>query len=463
MEGLEAVEINYSQLERTLRIDSEFFFKHHIVFAEQMALRTTEAIGGSNGVVDVSDGNHFSISDSFQDEGVPYYRGQDVVGQFFIEQANPVYIPEEAYRKPYMTRSHLKTGDVLLSIIGTIGSSSLVSSDSRATCSCKLAILRPRSISPEYLAVFLKTSHGQSQIERYTRGAVQKGLLLEDLDQLSVPRFNEIEQKVVETVERIKATNEEQTRLYADAETLLLQALGLDNWQPPEPLTYTQNFADVFNNERLDAEYFQPQYSALRQELRTRFATKALGDLGQVLKGSPVPYYEDGTVSIIRSGDLTDISNDEGYLKTSPTEPIFALSPGDVLISSIGFGSIGKVQVFDKPGRYGTVSEVTVVRQTEVNSYFLTIFLRSPLGQMQIAQYITGATGQLHLYPRDVKKIIVPLIPSDVQLECEKLVLAGYAARARAKSLLETAKRAVEIAIEQDEAAGLALLESAGG
>ena len=78
--------------------------------------------------VNVSDGNHMGISDHFTDEGVPYYRGQDA-GAFFIENSNPICIDEKTFELPVMKRSHLKKGDVILSIVGTIGSLSLVYSD----------------------------------------------------------------------------------------------------------------------------------------------------------------------------------------------------------------------------------------------------------------------------------------------------------------------------------------------
>jgi restriction endonuclease S subunit len=77
-----------------------------------------------------------------------------------------------------MERSHLQRGDVLLSIIGTIGEASLVTSNKAATCSCKLAILRPNEISPEFLTTVLRSEIGRSQTNRFTRGAVQMGLLL---------------------------------------------------------------------------------------------------------------------------------------------------------------------------------------------------------------------------------------------------------------------------------------------
>ena len=81
--------------------------------------------------VDVSDGNHMGISEQFSDEGIPYYRGQDA-GAFFIENSNPICIDEITFNRPVMKRSHLKQGDVLLSIVGTIGALSLVYSNKDA-------------------------------------------------------------------------------------------------------------------------------------------------------------------------------------------------------------------------------------------------------------------------------------------------------------------------------------------
>ncbi len=164
-------------------------------------------------------------------------------------------------------------------------------------------------------------------------------------------------------------------------------------------------------------------------------------------------------IGYIRSGDLSDISDDDKFLKALPGEPIFDLVSGDVLVSSIGFGSIGKVQVFDKEGRYGTVGEVSVIRQNEFNSYYLMFFLRSQAGQIQIEKYITGATGQLHLYPRDISKIFVPKLSINQQNEFEKIAKSNLEARQRSKEFLEKAKRAVEIAIEFSEEEAMKFLE----
>ena len=74
-------------------------------------------------VADVSDGNHLSIAEEFSESGVRYLRGQDL-SDFFISDADPIYIPDKIYRT--LTRSHMLAGDVLVGIVGTIGSVGLV-------------------------------------------------------------------------------------------------------------------------------------------------------------------------------------------------------------------------------------------------------------------------------------------------------------------------------------------------
>jgi hypothetical protein len=100
------------------------------------------------------------------------------------------------------------------------------------------------------------------------------------------------------------------------------------------------------------------------------------------------------------------------------------------------------------------------VRQLKINPHYLAAFLRSNAGQLQIDRFITGATGQLHLYPRDVAKLWVPILPDDQQTEFEKFALQAAQYRIRAADLLDAARHAVEIAIEESEAAALRYLAS---
>ncbi|MCX5962845.1 MAG: N-6 DNA methylase [Cyanobacteria bacterium] len=266
MDGLEAAVINLSELERTHRIDAEFFRKEYL---EASAILKMKSVNPITDFVKVFDGNHMKISESFTDSGVPYYRGQDM-HHFFIEQSSPIYIDTEAYNLPYMKRSHLKKGDVLLSIVGTIGSVSLVKTSQDATCNCKLAILRTKSIKPEYLASFLKSKFGQSQIQRFTRGAVQMGLILEDMNQIVIPEFSNQFENTISSIILISNNYLNQSDIeYQQAEDLLLSELGLNDWQPTEETIAIKSFSESFlSSGRFDAEYYRPKYDELYELLK---------------------------------------------------------------------------------------------------------------------------------------------------------------------------------------------------
>ena len=225
MDGLEVSELNLSQLERTKRIDSEFYKKENIAVDSILSLWDKKSIAEC---FYVSDGNHMGITDSFCENGIPYYRGQDIY-HLFIENAEPLTIDQRTFDKPQMRRSHLKKGDVLMSIVGAIvGNSAIVTSSEPATCSCKLSIMRSKSydILPELLLVYIKTKYGQVQIQKFKRGAAQTGLLLEDFDQLMIPVFGkDFQGKVRQTVKAIYECTQRAAKAYNVAQNKLNGAI----------------------------------------------------------------------------------------------------------------------------------------------------------------------------------------------------------------------------------------------
>ena len=66
----------------------------------------------------------------------------------------------------------------------------------------------------------------------------------------------------------------------------------------------------------------------------------------------------------------------------------------------------------------------------------------------------------LHWRPDQVAGTIIPILEKEKQAEIEQKVIESFNGRTRAKDLLEHAKRAVEIAIEQNEQAAIEWLES---
>lgn len=102
MDGHECSEVLLSKLERTNRLDAEFYKKNALEISKILEALSAKPI---TEYIKISDGNHMSISEHFVDTGIPYYRGQDIYN-LFIENSKPVYIERMIYDKPLMQRSH---------------------------------------------------------------------------------------------------------------------------------------------------------------------------------------------------------------------------------------------------------------------------------------------------------------------------------------------------------------------
>jgi hypothetical protein len=287
-----------SNLERTFRIDAEFYksdvLKTLILLSKKQPLPLTN-------YVKVSDGNHSKISEYFQDyPGIPYYGGKDVSASFFIENARPVYIPEKKYNEKQMVRSHFFPGDIFLTVVGTIGNLSLVTNGiKKSTGARQIASLRPISeLSSEYIAAFLMSKYGQVQLKRVVRGSVQMLIILEDFDQIQLyPCSNKFNQKIKEIVQLSIKLNATRKQKYYEAEKILLDTLDLNEFQPKHKLNFTKKFSEIKQVERYDAEYFQPKFDQIIKKINEyKNGCKNLEDLTSLIGHPSNPPSELGDV-----------------------------------------------------------------------------------------------------------------------------------------------------------------------
>ncbi|MCK4524819.1 MAG: restriction endonuclease subunit S [Candidatus Andersenbacteria bacterium] len=192
---------------------------------------------------------------------------------------------------------------------------------------------------------------------------------------------------------------------------------------------------------RFDAEFFKPEYLEIERKI-INHQWDYLRDISEdILTGKTPQYEKDAKTLVVRSGDLRkNLIDIDGLLKTNETD-LFYLNKNDVLISSIGKGSIGKIAINYEKEKIVTVSEVTVIRNAKITSAFLNMFLLSYFGQAQIEKFITGATGQLHLLPSNIKKFKIPILPQSFQLQIEKIVKYAYQKQTKSKQLYKEAEK----------------------
>jgi type I restriction enzyme S subunit len=311
---------------------------------------------------------------------------------------------------------------------------------------------------------------------RKERGAIQKGLNLDDLKTLDIYVAEEELQLLIEQVFKASVEIERKSKkTYTQAETLLLNALGVANFLPSTENVNIKSFKDSFvATGRLDAEYYQPKY----EEMMTHIAAQAHQKLAALVTiqksmepGSDAYTEDEDGLPFLRVADYNKfgITAPQKNLKASfvieNKMKLASLKPkaGTILFSKDG--SVGEAYCLHQDADFitsGAVLHLTVRDTKQVLPDYLTLALNSKLVRMQ-AERDAGGSIILHWRLSEIENVIVPVVDRTIQTQIADLVQQSFALKAKSERLLETAKRAVEIAIETDEQTAMAYINDQTG
>ena len=367
-----------------------------------------------------------------------------------------------------MLRSHLKKGDILLSIVGTIGKVSLVSKDNKATCNCKLAILRPYDIKESALiAIYLKTKYGFDQVDKFKRGVVQMGYLLEDMNQILIPEFsNTFAETVAKAVEGIKTLTDSSTRQYSEAESYLIKEIGIDMSSITNGGVSIKSFSECFFiQNRIDSEFYQPKYDKIIESIKKYDAnTKSIDEISNyVFTGECADEYftyKAGLCHYIRGTDIH-----EGIVDVDLEHAVEAerhgkfVSTGDIVTGRVG--TIGNFGVISE-ALNGSVCSDNVLCFHLPDNYLpdvYALYFNSPIIK-ELTKRISRGSVQQRLNQETLRELIVPYIDENIQKEIDSKIKSSFVLKQKSEKLLECAKTAVEMAIEQDGTIAVSWLKS---
>jgi restriction endonuclease S subunit len=458
-------EVDFSALTEDRRIDAEHYRPEYLAQAKRIAGLPHKQLWE---IADISDGNHISIAESFVDDGIRYLRGQDL-SDFFIADKTPVFIPQSTYDA--LKRSHMRPGDILLGIVATIGTVSLVTNRfGKLTGNCKIGIIRPKNIESEFLATFFLSALGQREIHRWARGTVQTGVILPDLKRLPIPIISaSIRSGIAEQVCAALSRKEECTQLLADAETALDEALGLTQMDLTPHLFYEARYADASAACRIDADYFQPAKRTVLAAL-SRMGGESIGrqfrsvrQLWQPDRMNPADAVRNYDLTDALSGFLDDTLEPTTAAQIGSTKKAFA--PGDLVISRLR-SYLKEIAIVLPGGETPLVgsSEFIVLRpkQNALPVEALLVYLRSPYVQT-ILKWCQDGSNHPRFDEKELLAIPVPDKVMSIGKELTAKVKNALTARRESRRLLDTAKRTVEVAIEESEAAALRFLKEQQG
>jgi restriction endonuclease S subunit len=188
--------------------------------------------------------------------------------------------------------------------------------------------------------------------------------------------------------------------------------------------------------DRIDAGFY-----ATKIQIEERLKTKALdfepmGTLCDFPKAKTPPQesYTDSGIPVLKLKNITDYFIDWGDVSFVPERlypNLFQPKKEDLLITATGEGTIGRVNIFNEDEKCIVTGEVMIIRPhpQKVNPYFLLTYLRCKYGKPQLIRFVRGATGQTHLYSKDIKQILVPIPSKPFQEHIEKLVKEAHEKR----------------------------------
>ncbi len=184
----------------------------------------------------------------------------------------------------------------------------------------------------------------------------------------------------------------------------------------------------AYGTRRIDFEWLDPRHDRMDKLLEDISKTKGykletISDLisrniCQIINGKTAEIYVSQGIPIIKVRNVTNegiIWDDIDYVIRDFFEPNKRshLKKNDVLITSTGLGTIGRIAVMDKDDECMTDGHVTTIRildTSKISPDYLTHYLRSVFGQMQMERYTVGSTGQTELNDPDIAliKILYP-------------------------------------------------------
>ena len=326
----------------------------------------------------------------------------------------------------------------------------------------------PKIVTPEYLTAFLNTKYGVIDIKRRARHSInQSNVNLEEVKRIEIPLLcNQLQNGITLSFNKAFDLIQASEVVYHQAQTLLLTELGLADWQPKQQLTFVKNFSDTKSTERIDADYFQPKYDELVNAIKNYpSGWDTLGNLVTLKKCIEVgsgEYLEDG-IPFVRVSNLSSFEiTEEKYISEELYAEIQEHQPqkGEILLSKDATPGIA-YHLREQPQKMIPSSGILrLKRKTDkIGNDYLTLVFNSVLTQEQVNRDVGGSVI-LHWRPDQVAGIVIPILDQGKQTEIEQKVIESFNLRKQAKNLLEHAKRAVEIAIEQDEQTAINWLES---
>ncbi len=425
------------------RLDADYYQPKFLRLEKRLEGLSTQTIDSLSETVRTGPFGSTLPKTTYEDDGVVVLRPFNIKDAT-TEEINLVFISEKDRRT--LGLNLYEPGDVVFARVGDIRCGIIADYGKPITISPNIIVARLKTgkIDPYFLSIFMNTAPGMLQMERGLKVVAQPTITVETIRSVQVPKVSdEFQNNIGKLFRDALEKQKESSRIYQQAEDLLLAALGLDTLDLSPQLAYTGTFGEMNSANRFDSEYFQPKYQRAMELLGARGQT--IGIVARLSKHRFVP--KNGKT--FRYIEISDVTND-GRVESSdipgedaPSRAQFIVHSGDVITSTVR--PIRRLSALIEPQQHGYIcsSGFAVLQPIAIEPELLLVYLRLPI-IAEILDLHTTASMYPAISTADLLSIPIATPDRATSQQIVEKVKQSRIAGLEARQLLESAKRRVE-------------------
>ncbi len=442
--------VSVANLENSLDFSPEYYRPEWLRLSKRLHEHPFSKMGS---FANITDGEHGS-PDWDINSGIRYIAAEHILANALSNAPMRTISAAQDVRN---ARSRVQKNDILVYSVGAYAGLAARAEPHLfpANIPRSVAIIRLKPGAPfraGFVTVFLNTEYGQFQTRRLRAGNSQPVLALEKIRQIELPQIPiDLQDKVDQLYESAYQARLSAQRSYLRAKELLETELGLNKLTFQKMVGYTASFNELQMSRRFDPEHYSPLFRAFKDALPVGITLSPLSNYLYFCNRGKQPIYSNAGIPVINSKHVQEnrIIFEGNRVALHNSETDLQIRYGDTLLNGTGRGTIGRSAPYliDEPAIPD--NHVTILRSDNLDPVFLSLYLNSAAGQMQVEMHQRGTSGQLELYPHDIRKFLIWPAPETFQKTLRKIHETAYAAELESKKYLEQAKTHVEQLIEE--------------
>ncbi|EKA7408816.1 restriction endonuclease subunit S [Vibrio parahaemolyticus] len=168
------------------RLDQNHYQKHLVENAKKLISIKHVVLGNNVYFSNLTDGDHGNPK---YGDGPIYLRASEI-SNGLIDVGRAVNI-EQNYANQISQSCWAEEGDIIFSIVGTLGLTAIIDKSTRGVMSRGVAKVKSNVLPKYYVKAFFKSDYFNLQLQRHAVGSVQRGVYISALEHLIIPTFDE--------------------------------------------------------------------------------------------------------------------------------------------------------------------------------------------------------------------------------------------------------------------------------